>query len=200
MLPDIQGIKKVSNNNSLYTLWTKYGKWDSEGTLLFEERSVLRQIGDSRASNDVDVPASCFVFRLSEQTRRELNLVVSDILIRDDYRQVLDDIYNIATNKALLPLHDFSSGAFRNPFLNTEQSMIGAVTLLGHPGIGKQSMQYNVCDFSSCPPGPSQAKAFGYISSLYSVFLRDVQLSTTQASYAMISESVTSLTQMAYTK
>jgi hypothetical protein len=132
MLPDIQGITKVPNNNSLYTLWTKYGKWDSEGPLLFEERSVLRQTGDRRASNDVDVPASCFVFRLSEQTRRERNLVVFDILIRDDYRQALDDICNFATNKALPPpLHNFSSRAFRNPFLNTEQSMIGAVTLLG---------------------------------------------------------------------
>ena len=99
---------------------------------------MLRQIGDSRASNDVDVPASCFVFRLSEQTRRALNLVVSDILIRDDYRQALDDICNFATNRVLPPLlHDFSSRDFENPFLDKGSGMIGAVILLGHPGIGK---------------------------------------------------------------
>ncbi|KIM90408.1 hypothetical protein PILCRDRAFT_1716 [Piloderma croceum F 1598] len=118
MLPDsIQGITKAPNNNSLYTLWTKYGKY-SEGPLLFEGRS------------------------LSEQTRKELNFVVSE----DDYRQALDDICNFATNKALPPpLHDFSFGGFKNPFLNTEQSgMIGAVTLLGHPGIGKSLWLYIV--------------------------------------------------------
>ncbi|KIM89450.1 hypothetical protein PILCRDRAFT_2664 [Piloderma croceum F 1598] len=63
------------------------------------------------------------------------------ILIRDDHRQALDDICNFATNKALpLPLHDFSRD-FEKPFLDKQSSMIGAVMLLEHPGIGKSLWQ-----------------------------------------------------------
>jgi hypothetical protein len=46
-----------------------------------------------------------------------------------------------------------SSGSFKNPFFNNEQSSItAAVTLLGHPGIGMQCDVRRNCDFSSCPP------------------------------------------------
>jgi hypothetical protein len=142
LLDSIKGVKKVVDSGSLYTLWTKYGKWESEGPSLFEKRAVLRETGDRRASPGIDVPTSCFVLRLSEEDRIEHGLVVSDILIRDDYRQVLDDICYFATHNDLPALqHDTgsSSGEFKNPFFNTVPSnFTAAVTLLGHPGIGKQ--------------------------------------------------------------
>ena len=124
----------------------------SEGLLLFEKHLVLQETGDHWVS-DVDVPASCFVFNLSEDTHLECSLVVSGILIWDDYHQVLNDICNFANDEGLLlHIHEFSSGEFKNPFLNTNHSsIIGAVMLLGHPGIGKQ------CSVIS----PGQVKAFG---------------------------------------
>jgi hypothetical protein len=39
LLDFIKGVNKV-NGGSLHTLWTKYGKWESEGPSLFEERAV----------------------------------------------------------------------------------------------------------------------------------------------------------------
>jgi hypothetical protein len=96
----------------------------SEGLLLFEKHPVLQETGDHRASN-VDVPASCFVFNLSEDTRVEHSLVISGILIWDDYHQVLDNICNFADDEGLLlHIHEFSSGEFKNPFLNTNQLII----------------------------------------------------------------------------
>jgi hypothetical protein len=80
--------------------------------------------------------------KLSEDDRIEHALTVSDILVRDDYRQALDDICYFATHNDLPPLQhntSSSSGEFKNPFFNTEPSSItAAVTLLGHPGIGQQ--------------------------------------------------------------
>jgi hypothetical protein len=45
LLDSIKGVKKVVKGGSLYTLWTKYGKWETEGPSLFEKRAVLRETG-----------------------------------------------------------------------------------------------------------------------------------------------------------
>ncbi|KAF8806595.1 hypothetical protein BYT27DRAFT_7141270 [Phlegmacium glaucopus] len=142
MLPDTKGITKVRNDNSLYTLWTKYGKWDSEGSSLFQQRPVPRQTGNDRASDDINVPATCLIFALPDDLQKELKLTVSNVLIRDDYCQALNDVWNFAADNGLPPpLHESSTGTqdFKNPYLQVTQqsSIIGAVTLLGHPGIGK---------------------------------------------------------------
>jgi hypothetical protein len=86
-LDSIKGIKKVVKSGALFTLWTKYGKWESEGPSLFEKREVERQAGDQRASADVDVPTTCNLLKLSEDDRDFHRFVVSGILIRDDYLQ-----------------------------------------------------------------------------------------------------------------
>lgn len=142
LLDSIQGVNKVVNGGSLHTLWTKYGKWESEGPSLFAKRAVLRETGDRRASPGIDVPTSCCVLKLSEDDRIEHDLAVSHILVRDDYRQALDDICYFATHNDRPPSHhntSYPSGELKNPFFNTEPSNItAAVTLLGHPGIGKQ--------------------------------------------------------------
>ena len=139
-LDSIKGVKKVVKGGSLHTLWMKYGKWESEKQSLFEKRAVLRETGDRRASS-IDVPASYFVLKLSEDDRNKYRLVVSSILIREDYRRALDDICHFATHNELPSLqHDTGySGEFKNPFFNTVPSnRTAAVTLLGHPGIGMQ--------------------------------------------------------------
>ncbi|KAF8524245.1 hypothetical protein JB92DRAFT_3109660 [Gautieria morchelliformis] len=137
-LDSIQGIKKVDVGGSFYTLWAKWGKWETERSLLFEQRAVVRQTGVDRAG--IDVPASYSVLKLSQEDREEHGLHISGILIRDDYRQALDDISYFATHYNL-PLQDATgsySGEVDNPFYNTVPSNVtGAVTLLGHPGIGK---------------------------------------------------------------
>jgi hypothetical protein len=138
-LDSIKDIEKVTSG-ALYTLWTKYGKWESEGPSLFEKREVLRETGDRRAS--ADVPTSYFVLKLSEEDRSGYRLSISSILIRENYRQVLNNICYFATHNVLPPpnlLNASPSEEFENPFFNTEPSnLTAAVTLIGHPGIGKQ--------------------------------------------------------------
>jgi hypothetical protein len=140
LLDSIEGVEKMVEGRPLYTLWTKYGKWESEGPSLFEERAVQREIGRRQASPGVDVPASYFVLKLSAEDRSARTFAVSSILIRDEYRQALDDICYFATNNKLPPLQQDRaySAEFENPFFNTVPSNItAAVILLGHPGIGK---------------------------------------------------------------
>jgi hypothetical protein len=195
LLDSIQGITKV-NHGALFDLWTKYGKWDSEGPLLFEKREVVRQTGDQRASVDVNVPTSCYLLKLPEYYRQSHRFVVSDILIRDDYVRALNDICYFATHMALPPpQHGQSSspGDFKNPFLNSVLSNVTAVSLLGHPGIGKQCEARRNCDSSSSLL--DQGKAFGCTSFLHSVSSQDVLQSTTTNP-----KFVLSLTQMACMK
>jgi hypothetical protein len=48
-LDSIAGITKVAGSDcALLALWTKYGQWESEGPLMFEERPVQRQAGHLR--------------------------------------------------------------------------------------------------------------------------------------------------------
>jgi hypothetical protein len=54
----------ADGDHALFTLWTKYGKWESERPLMFEERAVQRQSEHLRASAGVDVPTSCTVLNL----------------------------------------------------------------------------------------------------------------------------------------
>jgi len=159
---------------TITTLCTLFGQNMANGTP--RDRCCLRSVRCcvrlGIAGHWIDVPASCLVFKLPEETRRERNLVVSDILIRDDYRQALDDICNFATNKGLPPpLHDFSSGDFENPFLDKQSSMVGAVMLLGHPGIGKQGTvqclsflilvrQKPLAAFRACTPYPRRTSNY----------------------------------------
>src|ERR1700727_588088 len=107
LLDSITGITKVADrDHAFFTLWTKYGKWESEGPLVFEKRPVQRQTGHLRASAGVDVPTSCTVLNLSDIDRREYGLAVSDILIRDDYLKSLYDICQFATHCSLPPPND----------------------------------------------------------------------------------------------
>ena len=133
-LDSIPGVKAiVDDDRALFTLWTKYGKWDSENPLMFKEQVVNRQDG---ALPGVNVPKSCILLHLSDEDRGEYALDVSSILIREDYLKTLQDICHFAAHR-VLPDSDKSPIAFSNPFLNNEiVSRSIAVTLLGHPGIG----------------------------------------------------------------
>ena len=154
LFDSIAGITKVADeDHALFTLWTKYGKWESERPLMFEEREVQRQSGHLRASADVHVPTSCIVLNLSDEDRQEYQLAVSDILIRDDYLKSLDDICHFATHRQFPPPNnaDGLPVRFHNPFLNNGvPSKENAVTLLGHPGIGTQQC-LRMCCYSSDP-------------------------------------------------
>lgn len=106
---------------------------------MFTGRVVQRQDGHLRASAGVDVPNSCTVLQLSDKDRAEYRLGVSGILIRDDYLTSLGDICHFAAQR-VFPQNDAADDpiTFDNPFLdNNVQNIRGAVTLLGHPGIGK---------------------------------------------------------------
>ena len=142
LLDSIAGITKVADgDHPLFTLWTKYGKWESERPLMFEERAVQRQTGHLRASAGVDVPTSCIVLNLSDEDRQEHQLAVSDILIRDDYLKSLYDICHFATHRQFPPPNDTDElpATFYNPFLNNGvRSTKNGVSLLGHPGTGTQ--------------------------------------------------------------
>ncbi|KIL71128.1 hypothetical protein M378DRAFT_201760 [Amanita muscaria Koide BX008] len=137
----IPGVIQVADTDcALFILWTKYGKWESEGPKVFTERAVQRQDGHLRASAGVDVPDSCTVLQLSDKDRAEYGLSVSDILIRDDYLKSLCDICHLSTQPVLPPQNNTVEGPIRfyNPFFDNEvQSKECAVTVLGHPGIGK---------------------------------------------------------------
>jgi hypothetical protein len=142
LLDSIAGITKVDDRDrALFILWAKYGKWESERWLMFEERAVQRQSGHLRASAGVHVPTSCTVLNLSDEDRQEHGLAVSDILIRDDYLKSLYDICHFATHRQFPPPNDTDElpAKFYNPFLNNGvRSTENAVSLLGHPGIGTQ--------------------------------------------------------------
>ncbi|KAF5379246.1 hypothetical protein D9615_006049 [Tricholomella constricta] len=135
-IPGVEAI--VDNDRAFFTLWTKYGKWDSENPSMFKEQEVNRQDG---ALPGVDVPESCILLHLSDEDRGEYDLNVSSILIREDYLKTLQDICHFAAHSELPDTgsrSDKSPIAFSNPFLNNKiVSMSIAVILLGHPGIGK---------------------------------------------------------------
>ena len=140
LFDSIAGITQVTDeDHALFTLWTKYGKWEPESPLMFEERAVQRQSGKIRASKGVVVPTSCTVLKLSDEDRQEYQLAVSDILIRDDYLKSLYDICHFAIHREFPPSNDAVElpTRFYNPFINNGvPSTENGVTLLGHPGIG----------------------------------------------------------------
>jgi hypothetical protein len=172
LLDSIGGVEKVVEGRSLYTLWTKYGKWESEGPSLFEERAVQREIGPGQASPGIDVPASYFVLKLSEEDRSALALGVSSILIRDEYRQALDDICYFATHNDLPPLQQDRAYS---------AELVSSATLVG------------ICDYTYCRH--DQGKGFGNLSCSYFESSQDIQLSTTSNPISFMS-----LTRMAYMK
>jgi hypothetical protein len=91
------------------------------------------------------MPTSCAVLKLSDKDRQEYGLVVSDILIRDDYLKSLYDICHFATHRKLPPQNDADelSARFYNSFLNNGvPSMANAVTLLGHPGSVRNGVEH----------------------------------------------------------
>ena len=74
-----------SVNGALCALLTKYGTWESEGAC-----SATRDRGG-------EVPKSYLVLNLSEEDRTVHRLVGSSILIWDNHRRALDDIFYYLT-------------------------------------------------------------------------------------------------------
>jgi hypothetical protein len=147
-------ITRVTDkDHALFTLWTKYGKWESERLLMFEEHAVQHQGGNLQALDGVVVPTLCTMLKLSDKDRQEYQSAVSDILIRDNYLKLLYDICHFAIHCEFLPSNDVDEllARFYNPFLNTGiPSMENGVTLLGHPGIGTRQC-LRMCGSSSDP-------------------------------------------------
>jgi len=45
-LAEIKGIRELKRDSPLYTLWTKRGKKEAEGSLLFKKHTAQRNAGD----------------------------------------------------------------------------------------------------------------------------------------------------------
>ena len=157
ILEDNAQIRKLSASHPLHKLWTL--SRDSE-TTLFELRQVQRD--ENHPSTSIDVPSSCLVLEV-ENWIEELqpDSSFSGVLVRQEYREALralmewflegtsDIPTEIAVGEDAMQVDDVLSSPFPNPFFDhspDSRPTKGAFVLLGHPGIGEQSLNR---DYSS---------------------------------------------------